>query len=221
MTRNQPYAITTNKEAAVLLAEKLAHLRDSNGQVIGVSADSIAVAADVAEHLNLPFDVRLCRVIRHPGDFNRTIGSVSEDEVFIREDIADIPRNYIYHQIILNRNAIQAQRKRYANNLENASVEGKTVIMVADVLHTPDAVIATLSGLRKEKPKAIIIAAVAGTHEVVAELLLSAEDVVVLNIENIIKGGHSNLRRNRKPGRLSNVSGMRPAQTSVKRDRWL
>lgn len=221
MTRNQLYPINTTEEAAFLLSEKLAHLRDSNGQVIGVSAEAIAMGIEVAQLLNLPFDVRLCRAIRHPGDFNRTIASVSEDEVFIHEDIADIPRNYIYHQIILHRNAIQAQRKRYAKNRGHASVEGKTVVVVADVLRTPDALVATLSSLRKDNPKAIIIAAVASTPEVVAKLLLSADDVVVLSIENVIKAGHSYFKRNRKPGRLSGVGGMRAPQASVKRDRSL
>ena len=184
MTVNQPCAISSSDEAAFLLADKLSYLRDSDSIVIGVSSDSLAVSYNVAQLLNLPFDLRPCRAVKHPGVPGRTIGSVGEDEVLISEKLADIPRNYIYHQIILIRNALKAQETKFAQRSNRPTVEGKTVIIVTNVLITPDSVMATISAVRKQNPKEIIIAAVAGTPNAMARLLASAEDVMVLNVDN-------------------------------------
>lgn len=184
MRHPELHVISNSIEAASLIAEKLSHLKDSNSvMVIAASTSAVAFGDHLAALLRTAFDIRPCKAISHPANAHRTIGSVSEDEVSITDDIGDIPRDYIYHQIILNRVALETEMKPYPNRPVRSTVEGKTVIVAIRLLATPDAVMATAAGLRKQKAKEIIIAAISARTEAISGLLGTADDVVSLTVE--------------------------------------
>ena len=185
MTISQSLTVHNREHAGFLLAEKLRRFKDSQTIVIGVSHGGALIGYHLARILHAPFDVVPCKKINHPASTEKTIGSISMNEVIIHEDAHDIPREYIYRQIVMNQNALKAQQAIYKSNHAQRSVENKTVIIVSDVLNSADAVLASLRGIKKQKPKKIIVAAPAATAEVISGLLRDADDVEVLRVENL------------------------------------
>lgn len=185
MTISQSMTAHSREHAGFLLAEKLRRFKDSQTIVIGVSHGGALIGYHLARILHVPFDVVPCKKINHPVSTEKTIGSISMSEVIIHEDAHDIPREYIYRQIVMNQNALKAQQAIYKSNHAQRSVENKTVIIVSDVLNSADAVLASLRGIKKQKPEKIIVAAPAATAEVISRLLRDADDVAVLRVENL------------------------------------
>jgi putative phosphoribosyl transferase len=188
MTIGQSFTVHNREHAGLLLAEKLRRFKDSKTVVIGVSRPGALIGYHLASALHLPFDFVPCKKINHPSNTNKSIGSISVSEVIIHEDARDIPREYIYRQIVLNQNALKAQQQApYKSNHAQDSVENKTVIIVGDILNSADAVLAGLRSIKKQKPEEIIVAAPAATPEVISRLLHEADDVVVLTAENNVR----------------------------------
>lgn len=187
VTISQSFAVNDRKEAAFLLAEKLLHLKDTEAVIIAVSHGGAVIGYHLAKRLRLPFEVALCKKLMHPGDKEKSIGSISADEVIIHDDEHNIPRDYIYHQIILNQNAIKAQRAYYGPVLKPLAVRDRCIVVVVDTLVSHDSVIASLKSLRKQGPKEIIVASSLATPEAISKLSFKADDVVILAAENDIK----------------------------------
>jgi predicted phosphoribosyltransferase len=184
MTISQSFTVHNREHAGLLLAEKLRRFKASKTVVIGVSRTGALIGYHLASVLHLPFDVVLCKKINHPSNTYKSIGSISVSEVIIHEDARDIPREYIYRQIVLNQNTLKAQQALYKSNHAQSGVENKTVIIVGDILNSADSVLAGLRSIKKQKPEEIIVAAPAATPEVISRLLREADDVVVLAAEN-------------------------------------
>lgn len=167
MTISQSFTIQNRKHAGLLLAEKLRRFKGPQTIVIGASHEGALIGYHLASVLHLPFDVIPCKKINHPADTNRSIGSISVNEVIIHEDAHDIPREYIYRQIVMNQNALKAQSAIYKSDQAQWGVNNKTVIIVSDVLTSADAVLASLRSIKKQKPEEIIVAVPAATPEVI------------------------------------------------------
>jgi putative phosphoribosyl transferase len=187
MTITQSFSVHNREHAGLLLAEKLRRFKGPKTVVIGASRGGTLIGYHLARALRLPFSVVPCKKINHPANAEKTIGSVSENEVIIHEGAHDIPREYIYRQIVRNQNALKAQQALYKSNHAYPSAKNKTVIIVGDVLNSADAVLASLRTIKKQKPEKIIVAVPSATPEGIARLLRDADEVVVLKVENNVQ----------------------------------
>jgi predicted phosphoribosyltransferase len=157
-------SIVTNKlfqdraEAGYQLGKALTDYSNTNAVVVGIPRGGVCVAAVIAEMLSLPLEVIPCRKIRHPADSTRTIGSVSEDDVFIHDCSHTIPQDYVYHQIVLLRSSIAHQRKEYYGSTRQGTFRDRIVIIVDDLLSNSDTLIACLRSIRKQNPLKVIVA---------------------------------------------------------------
>lgn len=159
MILNQSFTVRDRKQAGWMLAEKLIRFKDSNTVVVGVPYGGAVVGYHLAEKLDLLFDVIACKTIAHP-DQRKTIGSVSIDQVVIHDDGYDIPRDFLYHQIVRNQSALKAQEAFYhAGKPGKVKIENAEVIVVGDIVRSADSLIASIRTLRNQKPKAIMVAA--------------------------------------------------------------
>jgi putative phosphoribosyl transferase len=186
MTLTESFVVNDRKHAGRLLSEKLQYLKNDNAVVIAVSHGAAVVAYHLADALQLEFDVALCRTIPHPADSRKTIGSICAEEVSIHGDAYDIPRDYIYHQVVLNQNALKSQKHFYKNKQTALSVTGRTVILVGDSVTNVDSILASLNYIQKQHPEKIIIAAGVITHGALAQLSIKVDDIVFISVENDI-----------------------------------
>ena len=183
MTLNHALSTRSRKEAGVLLAEKLGRHRNSNGIVAAVSKGAAEVGYYLASELRLPLEVVICKEITHPGDTKKTIGSISADVVLLNEGTYDIPQDYIYHQIVLGQSAMRHQQSFYNSNREALNLNGKTIILVIDVLRSSDSLKATLQTIWNRRPREIKIAVAVASPAALQDLSDQVNEIQVLAVD--------------------------------------
>lgn len=189
MILNQPFTIHDRKQAALLLAQKMIRNRNSDALIFGVPYGGAVVGYHLAKKLNLGFDVLACRPIPHPADQRRTIGSVSVDQV-VHDEGYDIPRGYIYHQIMRSQNILDAQQAFYQSaRPAEVAVRNKEVIVAGDIVKSADSLLAVIRALRKRKPNKIIVAASAMSPEAMVRLSAEVDEIVCLFTEDSTPSG--------------------------------
>jgi putative phosphoribosyl transferase len=179
------------KEAGLLLARKLAAYRHTNAVVVGIPHGGVCVASVIAEELSLPLEVMPCRRIKHPAESQQYIGSVSENEVVLHDCSRTIPQDYLSHQIILLKNAILHENRKYYDHRKRDSFLYKTVILVDDILISSDGVIACLREIKREKPLNLVVAIPVVSAEAARIVQSEADDLVFLHMENSISSPHN------------------------------
>jgi putative phosphoribosyl transferase len=190
MITNQSFTLRNRKQAGMLLAEKLINFKNSDAIVVGVPYGGAMVGYHLAEKLNLAFDVVGCKIISHPADTRKTIGSISSDQVVIHDEAYDIPRDYIYHQIVCSQNALKEQQAFYHNGKHDVLVvKNAAVILTGDMVKSADALIASVRTLRSQNPKKIILAASLVTPEALRQLSIEVDEIVSLAIEEDVQPG--------------------------------
>jgi putative phosphoribosyl transferase len=175
------------KEAGVLLSKKLAAYKNSDAVVVGIPYGGVCVASVIAEMLSLRLEVIPCRQIKNPTAGKNDIGSVSASDVSMHDCPYTIPQDYIYHQIVLLRNAIAFENKGYYGNAEPVSLRHKTVILVDDVLKSSDTMMACLSGIKKQDPLKVIVAVPFVSAEAARTIGAEADDLVFLELKHSIE----------------------------------
>lgn len=190
MVLNQALVIRDRRQAGWLLADALMHFRNSNAVVIGIPYGGAVVGYHLAKRLNLSFDVIACKAILHPADERKTIGSVTADQAVIHDDAYDIPRDYVYHQIVLRQNALRSQQAFYHSaKTEIISIADAKVIVVGDIVKSADSLIASIRTLYHQKPKELILAASLVTPDVARQLASEVDEIVSLFTEDDVPPG--------------------------------
>lgn len=172
------------EQAGRLLSRKLDVYRNTNALVVGIPRGGVFVAVPVAERLALPMEVMGCRAIVHPADSKRTIGSVSANEVSVRDDtrFSPVPQDYIYHQVVLHRNVLHYERDLYDGERKPPSFHYRTVILVDDVLRNSDSILACLREIRKQQPLKVVVAVPLVSAEAARVVRGEADDIVFLHM---------------------------------------
>ena len=190
MILNHPFTIHDRKQAALLLAQKMIRNKNSDAVIFGVPHGGAVIGYHLAKKLNLGFDVIPCRPIPHPADQRRTIGSVSVDQVVVHDEGYDIPRDYIYHQIMRSQNVLDAQQAFYQSaRPAEVAVRNKDVIVAGDIVKSADSLLAAIRALRKRKPGKVIVAAPVMTPEAMVRLSGEVDEIVCLFTEDSIPSG--------------------------------
>jgi putative phosphoribosyl transferase len=187
----QPIILKTRlqdrEEAGHLLSEKLSAYKNANAVVVGISRGGICVASVIADALFLPLDVILCREIKHPANNNKNIGAVSAAAVFLAESSQTIPQDYIYHQILLLRNAMAHESNVYHGVDNPASLQYKTVILVIDVLRSSETMMACMREIKRQMPLKLIVAVPLVTAEAARVVGAEADNILFLKMEPSIE----------------------------------
>jgi putative phosphoribosyl transferase len=172
--------ISSRKHAALLLSDKLIRCKNTDAQVIAIPFGGVPIGFCLADHLNLDFYVMPCRMISRPGKVFKSIGSISVDDVYIHDDILDVPQNYLYHQIQTLKSNIANEFNVYNAIQPKGDFADKTVIIVDDVVVHSDAVMALLKGIQKQNPAKIIFSVAFIGEEALWNIAKEVDEVVFL-----------------------------------------
>ena len=175
------------KEAGLLLSRRLMEYRNSNSIVVGIPHGGVCVASAIAQALSLPLEVMPCRKIKDPGDSLHDIGSVSAHEVFVHDCARTIPQDYINHQIILLKNAIASESKKYYGETRTSSFFNRTVILVDDLVRSSDSMIACLREIGNAHPLKVVVAVPVISEQAMKAIRNEADDVIFLRIASSIQ----------------------------------
>lgn len=191
MEWNRNIFIQDRSQAGKFLSRRLSRYKNSNAVVVGIPHGGVCVAAAIADGLNLPLEVMPCRKIKHPVDKTQNIGSVSSNEAWVHDCPYDVPQDYIYHQMVLIRHAIDYQSKFYYGDIAPIPITGKTVILVDDILQSSDTMMACLRSLRKQNPVQIIVAVPIVSAKAGRMIKAEADDIVFLQMGAEVTSGEN------------------------------
>ena len=178
--------VTRNREdAGFILAQRLSEYKNGNVVVVAIPHGGVPVGSRLARNLGVPFEVMPCRKISHPAEREKTIASVSADEILLHHTVG-IPSDYIYHQTVLLRNAISRESAYYYGGRPQPDFSNRVVILVDDVLKNADTMLAALRSIRRQNPVKIIVAVSVVVLSATPPIIQEADDFIYLQqVEDI------------------------------------
>jgi putative phosphoribosyl transferase len=164
------------EEAGRQLAKKLMDYRDDpDAVVLAIPRGGVPVAYQVASRLNLPLDVIVIKKIGFPGNEEFSIGAAGLGGVYLNQEIVKyykVPQSYIDAQVKRRQEEVRQRLRLLRGSEEPVQVQGKTVIVIDDGIATGATVRMALALLRRQSPKALVVAvpvAPAGTADAFEE----------------------------------------------------
>lgn len=162
------------RDAGRQLARHLAHLRGQAGIVLGIPRGGVVVARPVADALGWPLDVVIARKVGAPFHPELALGAVAPGDVLvINEAVAaefDLTPEDIAPQVAAQRAEIERRLGLYRGNRPAPDVHGKTLVVVDDGIATGMTVAAAIQSLRRQEPKAIVLAAPVASPEAMDQI---------------------------------------------------
>lgn len=172
--------------AGKMLAQKFVRSHFLNAVVVGVPHGGVSVAAAMANRLELPLELMLCRSIEDPSNTSRHIGSVSAGEAYFHDCPYSLPQDYLYFQTIRLRNEIRYDNEFYYGGDGYNSFEGKTVILADDILSSSDALMACIMEMRKQNASKIIVAVPFVEAEAARQIQGVCDELVFIKMQKTI-----------------------------------
>jgi len=178
---------TDRIEAGILLAAKLKKYKDEPGIILAVPRGGVPVAYAVATELDFPVEVVLTKKIGHPMNKEYAIGAASLTDYFVEphENVSDA---YIQQELIRIRKRLREMYAKFMGEEKPASLEGKTVIVIDDVIATGNTILSTIQVLRKSNPGKIIIAVPVAAQSAVNKISRIADEVITVITPHIFHG---------------------------------
>jgi putative phosphoribosyl transferase len=160
------------------LAQKLIQYKGKAVVVLGIPRGGVPVAAEIANILNCPLDVLLCKKIGHPTQKEYAIGAVSLTDSYLipHENVDPL---YIVEEIKIVRQRLEEMKKRFSVN-NHFSTAQKTVILADDGMATGRTMIAAIRLLRKSYPLKIILAIPVASASAKQLIISEVDELVIL-----------------------------------------
>ncbi|MBE3605057.1 phosphoribosyltransferase [bacterium] len=169
-----------------MLAKRLQHWRRDAVVVLGIPRGGVPVARIVADELGAPLDVVVVRKLGAPGQPELGIGAVVDGDspraIFNHDIIAalGVSDEYIDAEISRQLGEVERRNAIYRGGRPKIPLEGKIAIVVDDGIATGSSVRAALRGVRRAKPKRLILAVPVAPAETIAALESEADEIICL-----------------------------------------
>jgi putative phosphoribosyl transferase len=183
----QESVVYMNREAAGrMLARRLTSYANTDVVVLGIPRGGVPVAKEVADALGAPLDVIVVRKLGAPGEPELGIGAVVDGDhprAIFNQDIIEhlgVSDEYIEAEIARQLKEVNRRETAYRGGRAKIPLTGKTVIVVDDGIATGSSVRAALRGIRRQKPKRLILATPVAPAESIQALRSDADEIICL-----------------------------------------
>jgi predicted phosphoribosyltransferase len=161
------------------LAQKLHAFNNSSSTVSASTPQAMPIAVELARELELPCQKHGCKPLMHPGNPNKTIGSITAGNVVLDDTAMRMPEDYVHHQIILLQHAILAE-----GEAEPAKFNNRNVIILREEINNPHEVAALIDELKINGATSVILATPVINREALATLEKAVSEVIYLEIQH-------------------------------------
>ena len=181
-----PVVYSAREEAGRMLARRLMPYAGDDVVVLGIPRGGLPVARPVADALNAPLDVVVVRKLGAPGQPELGIGAVVDGDhprAIFNQDIVEhlgVSDEYIDAEIKRQLKEVNRREAAYRGGRKKIPLAGKTVIVIDDGIATGSSVRAALRGVRRQKPKRLILAVPVAPAETIEALRSEADEIVCL-----------------------------------------
>jgi putative phosphoribosyl transferase len=175
------------EEAGRLLARRLAaRPREGPLVVLALPRGGVPVGLEVARVLHAPLDLLIVRKIGAPWQPELAVAAVVDGQppqLVIDEETSAMTgadADYIEKARLRELREIERRRHVYLQGRTSVPVAGATVIVVDDGIATGTTMRAALKGLRRMKPKRLVVAVPVAPADTVAAIAAEVDEVVCL-----------------------------------------
>ncbi len=185
-TSPEAVVYSTRAEAGRMLAQRLMSYAAAGAVVLGVPRGGLPVARAVADALGAPLDVVVVRKLGAPGQPELGIGAVVDGDhprAIFNQDMIEhlgVSDEYIEAEIARQLKEVNRREVAYRGGRAKIPLMGKTVIVVDDGIATGSSVRAALRGVRRQKPKRLMLAVPVAPAESIETLRSEADEIVCL-----------------------------------------
>jgi predicted phosphoribosyltransferase/pimeloyl-ACP methyl ester carboxylesterase len=173
-------------EAGRKLAARLQKYKDQNPVILGLPRGGVPVAYEVAKTLNAPLDVIIVRKLGAPGQSELGIGAVVDGdhpETILNREVMSalrVSRDYLEREIHNQLKEIHRRNQAYRSGRPRVELKDRCVIVVDDGIATGGSIRAALRGVRRQKPRKVVLAVPVGSSDTLESLRDEVDDVVCL-----------------------------------------
>ena len=176
-------------DAGKRLANKLSPLRDQAPVVLALPRGGVAVAVEIARRLHAPLGLVLVRKLGAPYQPELAIGAIASCvaggnasiETVINANVGlPLPDSWLEEETHRQLKELERRRTTYLAGRRQPSIAGCTVILVDDGIATGATMLAALRAVRKEGPKALLLAIPVAPADSLAAFTETADSIICL-----------------------------------------
>ncbi|MCZ8122212.1 MAG: phosphoribosyltransferase family protein [Magnetospirillum sp.] len=173
-------------EAGRQLAAVLASKAYRDPVVLALPRGGLPVAMEVARSLAAPLDLIVVRKIGLPGRPELAAGAIVDGDSpriawnRVLMESENLCPSDLDAEVRVVTKELARRRRAYLGGRARASLEGRTAIIVDDGVATGTSLRAALMGLRRFRPRAIVVAVPVGSAVAIAKLAEVADEIVCL-----------------------------------------
>jgi putative phosphoribosyl transferase len=185
--RSEPIYFVDRHDAGRALARALGRYRQDHPAVLGIPRGGVPVAAEVARELDADLDVIVVRKLGAPTQPELGIGAVVDGDhpqsVLNDELIGElgVSREYLAREIETQLAEVRRRQHAYRAGREPVPLEGRTAIVVDDGIATGGSTRAALRGVRRARPKRLVLAVPVAPPSTLEMLASEADEIVCLS----------------------------------------
>ena len=145
--------------------------------VLAIPRGGVVTGAVIAQRLNLPLDLLLCKKIGHPENSEYAIGSVCADGTRILTDnTSDYHKEHFERQCLQMETWLKGRYKDLTGRERPADLKNKTVLITDDGLATGSTMMAAIRSVRTIGARTVIVASPVASEEAASEIRRSADE---------------------------------------------
>lgn len=148
---------TDRTEAALQLLPLVKKYKGPNTVVLAVPRGGVPIGCILAKSLEAPLDLLMSKKIGAPYDPEFAIGAVSLGGELL-EETEGISQQYIEKEIVAIRKKLQERYRSFWGDRKPLSLHEKTVLITDDGIATGRTILAAIPILKKQAPKALVVA---------------------------------------------------------------
>jgi putative phosphoribosyl transferase len=168
--------------AGQLLATRLVEFRTRAPIIVALPRGGVPVAYEVARALDAPLDVLIARKLGAPGHPELAIGAIAQGGGFYLnpELVARFAVTEAYLENVARSELAEIERRiaAYRGDRPPLSARAKTAIVVDDGLATGATMLAAVRSLRRQEPRALVVAVPVCARDTAATLRREVDHVV-------------------------------------------